>query len=256
MKSLLRKLLPQFLLHHYRRFNRHRRQRLNRSKSVEQVFTEIYEKNLWGGSRGELCSGSGTDNEQVVTAYISMISEQASSEGFLGLAFVDLGCGDFRVGQRLLPLCSDYLGVDIVMPLIHRNQEKYGNATTHFLHLDIVADEFPGGDVCFVRQVLQHLSNNQILDVLIKLIKYQYIFITEHYPTDNDAIRPNMDKPHGGDVRVCDNSGVYLAELPFELPVQTLKQVLEVPGVGLGEGMDPGVIRTFLYTPGSAAVPR
>ena len=41
----------------------------------------------------------------------------------------------------------------------------------------------------------------------------------------------NMDKPHGGDVRVCDNSGVYLAEPPFELPVQALKQVLEVPGV-------------------------
>ena len=66
--------------------------------------------------------------------------------------------------------------------------------------------------------------------VLPKLVKYKYIFITEHYPTDNDAIRPNMDKPHGGDVRVYDNSGVYLAEPPFELPVQTLKQVLEVPG--------------------------
>ena len=256
MKSLVRKLLPQALLNNYRRFNRHKWQRQNRSKSVEQVFTEIYEKNRWGGSRGEFCSGSGTDNEQIVSAYISMISEQASSEGFSGLAFVDLGCGDFRVGQRLLPLCSNYLGVDVVMPLIHRNQEKYGNATTRFLHLDIVGDELPGGDVCFVRQVLQHLSNEQIIKVLLKLIKYEYVFITEHYPTDNDAIRRNMDKPHGGDVRVCDNSGVYLAEPPFELPVQALKQVLEVPGVGLGKGMDPGVIRTFLYKPGGSTAPR
>src|SRR5271166_4760199 len=83
MKSLVRKLLPQFLLNNYRRFNRHKWQRQNRSKSVEQVFTGIYEKNRWGGSRGEFCSGSGTDNEQIVSAYISMISEQASSKGFL-----------------------------------------------------------------------------------------------------------------------------------------------------------------------------
>ena len=158
--------------------------------------------------------------------------------------------------KRLLPLCSNYLGVDIVMPLIQRNQEKYGNATTRFLQLDIVGDELPGGDVCFVRQVLQHLSNEQISKVLSKLKQYKYVFITEHYPTENDAIKPNMDKPHGGDVRVCDNSGVYLAESPFDLPVQTLKHVLEVPGVGLGEGIDPGVIRTFLYKPGGTMAPR
>ena len=67
-----------------------------------------------------------------------MVSEKASSEGFLGPTFVDLGCGDFRVGRQLLPLCSGYIGVDIVKPLICRNQEKYGNATTRFMHLDIV----------------------------------------------------------------------------------------------------------------------
>ena len=73
------------------------------------------------------------------------------------------------------------------------------------------------------------------------------MFITEHYPTDNEAIKPNIDKPHGADVRVYDNSGIYLTEPPFELPARTLEEVLEVPGVGLGEGIDQGVIRTFLY---------
>lgn len=233
MKSLVRKLIPHFLLERYRRFKRLREQRQNRNKTAEEVFTEIYEKNKWGGSKGEFCSGSGTADEQIVSAYISMISEEASSESFLGLTFVDLGCGDFRVGKQLLPLCSSYIGVDIVKPLIRRNQEKYGNATTHFMHLDIVEDELPNGDVCFVRQVLQHLSNQQIVAVLQKLKKYRWVFITEHYPTDNDAIKPNIDKVHGADVRVYDNSGVYLAEPPFELPTQALKEVLAVPGFGL-----------------------
>jgi SAM-dependent methyltransferase len=247
MKSLVHKLIPQFLIERYTRFKRLREQRQNLNKDAEMVFTEIYEKNKWGGAQGEFCSGSGTANEQIVSAYIAMISEKATSEGFLGLIFVDLGCGDFRVGNKLLPLCSSYIGVDIVKPLIRRNQENYGNATTHFMHLDIVEDELPNGDVCFVRQVLQHLSNRQIIAVLQRIKKYKWVFITEHYPTDNNAIKPNIDKAHGGDVRLYDNSGVYLEKPPFDLPAQALKKVLEVPGIGLGKGNDQGVIRTFLY---------
>ena len=250
MKSLVLKLIPQSLIERYNRLKLLRVQRKNRNKTAEEVFSEIYEKNKWGGSKDEFCSGSGSDDEQLVSAYISMISEKASIEGFKGLTFVDLGCGDFRVGKQLLPLCSSYIGVDIVKPLIHRNQEKFGNATTHFMYLEIVEDELPDGDVCFVRQVLQHLSNQQIISVLKKLKKYKWVFITEHYPTDNDAIKPNIGMVHSADVRVYNNSGVYLSEPPFELPKQSLNKILEVPGVGLWEGYDQGVIRTFLYKPG------
>lgn len=245
-------LIPHFLLERYRHFRRHREQERNRNKTVEEVFTEIYEANKWGGSKGEFCSGSGSSAEYVVLAYISMVSEKVSSGGFLGLTFVDLGCGDFRVGRQLLPLCSVYIGVDIVKPLICRNQERYGNETTRFMHLNIVDDELPDGDVCFIRQVLQHLSNQQIVAILQKLKKYRWVFVTEHYPTDNDAIKPNIDKVHGGDVRVYHNSGVYLLKPPFELPKHTLSEVLEVPWVGIsGKGKDQGVIRTFLYKPGA-----
>ncbi|MEE8113801.1 MAG: methyltransferase [Nitrososphaerales archaeon] len=250
IKSLVLKLIPQSLLERYNRLKLLRVQRKNHNKTAEEVFSEIYEKNKWGGSKDEFYSGSGSYDEQLVSAYISMISEKASIEGFKGLTFVDLGCGDFRVGKQLLPLCSSYIGVDIVKPLIHRNQEKFGNATTHFMHLEIVEDELPDGDVCFVRQVLQHLSNQQIISVLKKLKKYKWVFITEHYPTDNNAIKPNIGMVHGADVRVYNNSGVYLSEPPFELPKQSLNKILEVPGVGLWKGYDQGVIRTFLYKPG------
>jgi hypothetical protein len=249
LKSLFHKLIPNFLLERYFRFKRHREQRQNCNKTAEEVFTTIYEKNMWGGPQGEFYSGPGSTNEQIASAYISMVSEKASSEKFLGLIFVDLGCGDFHIGKQLLPLCSSYIGVDIVEPLIRRNQETYGNPLTQFMHLNIVEDELPIGDVCFVRQVLQHLSNQQIVAVLQKLKKYKWVFITEHYPPDNDAIRPNIDKVHGGDIRVYDNSGVYLTKPPFNLPTQALEEVLEVPWVGLRGGFDKGVIRTILYKP-------
>ncbi len=249
MKSLARKLLPDFVLRHYGRLERQWEQKQNIHKTTEEVFTEIYQKNRWGGSKGEFYSGSGTANEQIGAAYVAMISEYATRENFLGRTFVDLGCGDFQIGNQLVPLCSSYTGVDIVKPLVQRNQETYGSDRTQFRHLNIAEDELPTADVCFVRQVLQHLSNQQIVAVLQKLKQYQWVFITEHYPTDNHAIKPNMDKVFGGDVRVFENSGVYLTQPPFDLPASQLQQVLEVPGDGLGKGNDPGVIRTFLYQP-------
>jgi len=250
MKSHIKKLVPIFLLDRYRRFKRLAEQRRNLNKTTEEIFTEIYEQNKWGGSQGEFYSGAGTADEQIVSAYINMISEKAFIENYFGLSFVDLGCGDFHIGKKLIPLCSSYIGIDIVKPLIQNNQEKYGNKAINFMHLNIVEDELPNGDVCFVRQVFQHLSNQKIIAVLPKLKKYKWVFITEHYPTDNNSIKPNIDIICGVDVRVYQNSGVYLTEPPFELPMEALEQVLEVPGLGLGERNDPGVIRTFLYKPG------
>lgn len=251
MKSLILKLTPLIILNHYNRFKQLIMQIKNRKRTLEEVFTEIYEKNKWGGSKGEFYSGAGTDDEMIITTYTSTISQIASEEKFVGLSFVDLGCGDFRIGKQLLPLCSMYVGVDVVKPLIQTNEKIYGNANTHFKHLDIVQDELPNGDICFIRQVLQHLSNQQIIAVLQKIKKYKWVFITEHYPKDNDTIKPNLDKPHGADIRVYVNSGVYLSEPPFNLETQKLEQVLEVPGAGLGKGYDQGVIRTFLYRPQS-----
>jgi len=255
MKTLIRKLLPRYLLKRIRRF---RAKLMNRHRSAEDIFTEIYDKHIWGGSQGEFYSGPGSARKQIVSPYISMVSEMASNESFLGLTFVDLGCGDFRVGKQLLPLCSDYIGVDIVEPLICRNTKKYGNATTRFIHSDIVNDELPSGDVCLVRQVLQHLSNQQILGILQKLRKFRWVFITEHYPANNNAIKPNIDKVHGHHIRVRKNSGVFLSEPPFELPKETLTEVLEVPAGGPRQGSQAstsGVIRTFLYRPADIMQP-
>ena len=114
MKTFVRNLLPPSLLSRYRRFARHREQQRNASETVEQVFTEIYETNKWGGAHGEFCSEDGTISEHSVLPHVAMIADLAASVEFSGLTFVDLGCGDFRVGQRLLPFCARYVGVDVV----------------------------------------------------------------------------------------------------------------------------------------------
>lgn len=249
LKSLARKLIPAFTFKYYYRVKRFGEQSRNQSRSVEEVFTEIYKKNQWGGKKRGFYSGVGSESKQIVVPYVEMVSDLAVRENFLGSTFVDLGCGDFRVGQQLLPLCSNYIGVDVVEPLIIRNRNLYGNASVSFAHLDIVKDELPVGEVCFIRQVFQHLSNSQIMAILPKLLQYKWVLISEHYPTENDEITPNLDQVQASDIRASVNSGVYLTDLPFNIPAQAIRKVLEIPSVERGKGNDPGVIRTFLYKP-------
>jgi predicted RNA methylase len=246
---MLRALIPGRLKSQYRRLQRRLEQSRNRSRSAEDVFSVIYANNGWGGKPGEFCSGTGSQDPAITDPYVAAITSLAHSERFSGKVFVDLGCGDFAVGRRLLPLASRYVGVDVVRTLIEHNQLRFGTDTARFVHLDITADELPAGDVCFVRQVFQHLSNQQIRSVLGKLERYAWVVITEHYPTDNPSIVRNKDKVHGGDVRVLDNSGVWFCDPPFSLPRHAVTEVLEVPGSPVGPRYDRGVIRTFLYKP-------
>ena len=49
MKSLIRKMVPNFLIERYEYFRWRREQKRNRNRTVEEVFAEVYEKNKWGG---------------------------------------------------------------------------------------------------------------------------------------------------------------------------------------------------------------
>lgn len=247
MKSFVRSLIPRPLLDRYRKARRLRQQQFNQGKSPEEVFTAIYENNIWGGSRGELCSGDGTRDQHVTAPYVALLQQQAAEHGFADKAFVDLGCGDFTVGRQLVPLCARYTGVDVVSALLAQNRQRYGSPTTQFVQLDITRDALPPGDVCFIRQVLQHLSNAQIASVLKKLSQYRWVYITEHHPVDSPDVRPNLDMQCGSDIRVYDNSGIYLTEAPFSLPKEQVELLLEVPAP-ISE-RQPAVIRTFLYQP-------
>ena len=136
---------------------------------------------------------------------------------------VDLGCGDFVIGSKLRKFCEQYIAVDIFDDLIEFNKKKFSELNVDFRVLDITRDELPGGDICFLRQVLQHLSNESICK-FIKLLKnkYKYLILTEHFPETENFI-PNVNKPDGPDVRLYNNSAVVLTLPPFDL--KAIKEV-------------------------------
>jgi SAM-dependent methyltransferase len=160
---------------------------------------------------------------------------------------VDLGCGDFAVGSRIRPYCGKYIAADVVEGLIAQNKEKYAKDDVEFRVLDIIDDDLPEGDVVFLRQILQHLSNSDIEKVVPKLsAKYRFAILTEHLPL-SDQFVPNSDKPRGANIRINigkKGSGVILTEQPFNLKVNQNTLLCEVLS---DVGARQGVIRTNLY---------
>lgn len=252
VKSAIKRVLPRSLVLTYEGYRQHRLARRNRRMTTEQVFTDIYSNNRWGGESGTFCSGDGSHDASIVAPYVAAMRAELGRIGAAGMTAVDLGCGDYSVGRELSPACGRYIGVDIVRPLIAHNQAAFGSSTVSFRHANIVEEALPEGDICFVRQVLQHLSNDQIAGVLPKLGKFRWCFITEHHPSPAALVRPNEDKPHGENIRVGRGSGVYLEEPPFALPRASYRLLLEVPAAAAIGGGDPGVIRTYLFAACSA----
>jgi hypothetical protein len=244
MKQLLKALAPKPLVRIIRRYKQRIQDSRNASRPAREVFSEIYRDGHWGSRAGDrFCSGTGSATQAVTEPYIETVVGYLKSAG-ADKTIVDLGCGDMVIGQNFLDFCTEYIGVDVVDDLIKKHRSTYKDRNTKFLCLDIVDDDLPDGDICFVRQVLQHLSNDQVARILQKLRKYKVCFITEHYPADNAQIEPNKDIVHGSRIRVYENSGVYLDKPPFNIPEECIEKVLEVPGCK-GDDSHWGVIRTY-----------
>lgn len=218
--------------------------------SAQQVFTKIYEEGHWGQSPNSdqrFFSGRGSHDADIVDTYVEAVSAFLSS--FVTKPnVVDLGCGDFTVGSKLRALCGRYVACDIVEPVISWNKQRYSDDDVDFCVLDISHDKLPAGDIVFVRQVLQHMSNTQIENVLSQIIdKYKYLILTEHLPA-TVAFAHNLDKPVGPDIRLRLNSGIVLTSPPFNLPIRQEIKLCEFYDSRLAEGANSkGVIRTTLY---------
>jgi hypothetical protein len=153
---------------------------------------------------------------------------------------VDIGCGDFFVGSQIRKLCGSYTACDIVEPLIAFNKAKYKLLNVNFRVLDLTKDELPDGDVLFIRQVFQHLSNEQIKMALPQISKtYKYFVLTEHLPA-HKSFTPNLDFPTGPNIRLDIDSGIVLTARPLNLKVQDERILCEAPQMG-------GIVRTILY---------
>lgn len=195
------------------------------TRSTKKVMSEIYEKKRWGGRQKDFYSGSGSHSRKVVQPYIKTIYSFLKDYED-GLIVCDLGCGDFNVGKNLVPYSKRYMGIDIVDDLIERNKKLFVSEKLEFHCLNIVTDNLPKGDCILVRQVFQHLSNEEIKKVVKKIEKFKHIIVTEHIPKGEFVA--NAEKSTGAGIRLSNNSGVVLTEPPFNMNPERSTELLRI----------------------------
>jgi SAM-dependent methyltransferase len=196
-------------------------EKIKSTGDLKKIFSYVYEDNVWGGDKGEFYSGPGSD-EKVTQPYISLVNQFVKEKKVKSI--VDLGCGDFRVGNLIFKDGLDYTGVDIVPSLIERNNKAYGKENVRFKCINAVDEELPAAELCLIRQVLQHLSNNDIEKILNKCRQYKYVIVSEHIPADKNAV-PNLDMNSNWDIRLIQQSGVYVDQPPFSYAAKVLLEV-------------------------------
>jgi hypothetical protein len=213
VKRFLRRWLPARTLHTYRRLRYGETWFDFGDRSLKEVFTHIYAENVWGrGEDGGLYSGPGSD-PAVTAAYVIAVRNFIQSERISSV--VDLGCGDFRVGKELLVPELRYHGIDIVDEVIKRNKQLFESVDVKFSCVDATREELPPADLCLVREVFQHLANDQIASVLARCRRFPFVIVTERIASGSCLITPNVDISHGPNTRADIGSGVVLNAAPF-----------------------------------------
>ena len=207
---------------------------------TKDAMTQVYDMNLWGGEHHDFYSGEGSHNPEIVEPYINVVTSFLKS--FVNpITVCDLGCGDFNIGKKLVQYTKKYVAVDIVENLIERNKICFKSDNLEFQCLDIATDQLPSGDCVIIRQVLQHLSNTEVQNVLQKLANYKYVILTEHLP--GGEFNPNKDIISGQGIRLKKQSGLDVLVPPFNFQIKEERLLLSLP-----LNSNKGIIVTTLYT--------
>jgi len=245
MRELIARIAPRFVKDAYRARRLRKLAAAGAVIPASVVFSEIYRKSIWGTNNDDygspFCSGPGTVSTNS-PAYVDFLSRFIDEYDIHSL--VDVGCGDFRIMKQVLERRPEveFTGIDVVPELIEYNQQRFGARNVRFLCIDAAtANALPVADLITIRQVLQHLSNQQITRILSLLRTYNYALVSEHLPMTG-TIRHNLDKPHGASIRMDWDSGVFIDKHPFTVPATTVLEYSE------DHNGRPAVIRTSLVT--------
>jgi hypothetical protein len=154
------------------------------NNNMTSVFTHVYETNLWGNNLNinyNGSSGPGSDIDYNKNNYVPFLKKFIIDNNIKNI--VDLGCGDFKCGNLIYnDLDISYIGYDTYKKIIDYNSTQYLLPKYSFFNLDFCnnKENIKTGDLCILKDVIQHWSLNNIynfLDYLTENKKFKYILI-------------------------------------------------------------------------------
>jgi tetratricopeptide (TPR) repeat protein len=176
--------------------------------NVQSVFETIYGRRLWGGGSG---AGSHPRTMCLYAGYIQHLMESLSIK-----TIIDIGCGDWQFSQYLDFTGRQYIGLDVVRSVIVTNTATFGAPNIQFQHADATRlTNLPAYDLLLCKDVLQHLSNANVLSFLGKLHRKSHALITNDYHPSNEDCKDGNTRP------------LDVSAPPFNLPA---RPVLAIDG--------------------------
>jgi hypothetical protein len=151
---------------------------------MEEIFTNIYENKIWGNNNSEYYNGSsggGSEIDYNKDTYVPFLKDFIRNNNIKNI--VDLGCGDFKCGTLIYDdLDISYTGYDVYKKIIDFNKEQITMPKYSFIHLDFCnnKEKITNGELCILKDVLQHWSLNNIysfLDYIVENKIFKYILI-------------------------------------------------------------------------------
>ena len=143
--------------------------------NTEQVFTDIYNNNGWGGQVSVSGPGSDPHQSRIIVRELPILFKDLSIKTML-----DIPCGDFNWMNNVNLDGTDYIGADIVNELIKKNIEQFKKNDVRFLKLNLLTDELPRVDLIFCRDCLVHFPVKDIFNALgnIYTSRSEYLLTT------------------------------------------------------------------------------
>ena len=132
-----------------------------RSLGLKEKFSEVYERNIFGGSESRSGEGSDLSQTAIVRREIPRLLQE------LGIkTFVDAPCGDWYWMKEVDLPVEHYIGLDIVEALVAKNQREFGSSKIAFQSMNLAEGNLPKADLIFSRDCLVHLSFADALKII------------------------------------------------------------------------------------------
>lgn len=168
--------------------------------NCKEVFTDIYARKVWGNG-----SGGGSDPERA-KPYCDFVSKYLTKD-CPGIV-LDIGCGDGRVARDIDWSGWEYIGIDAAdgptVVMGHPLRRRWG-------YWDALTDGLPPADLVLCKEVLQHLSNEQV-ELLLQR--------TDHYP--RRLFTSIIGEGTNVDIQTGETRPVDLSLPPFNRPARNV----------------------------------
>lgn len=182
--------------------------------SMVNRFQEIYENNDWG-------YGSGLGSLEVNTRGYRAFLQHFISEKKI-TTVIDMGCGDWQFSKLIDWGGVNYQGYDVAPMVVSKNNVEFSKENVSFTLYSGNTAELPAADLLIVKDVLQHLPNQMVLDFLPILKQYKYVILT-------NCTNPKNANDVNNDIKLGDFRYIDLRIPPFSLDA-TLVYTMDVNG--------------------------